>query len=49
MAVALAGGCRVTEIGDIGPGRGVRLVDAGGRRLALPRRTGHEHFRVGRA
>jgi thiamine-monophosphate kinase len=37
--------CRVTEIGEMTRGRGVRLLDAGGRPLAMPRR-GHEHFRA---
>ena len=40
-------GCRVTRIGTIVAGRPVvRLVDAGGRAIALPRR-GFDHFRHG--
>ncbi len=38
-------GCRVTRIGATGLGRGVDVVDADGRAIALPRRAGHEHFR----
>ena len=37
-------GCRVTHIGELVRSRGVRVVDARGRALALPRQTGHEHF-----
>ena len=38
-------GCRVTEIGEMVGGRGVRLIDADGRAFAT-RRAGHEHFRA---
>jgi thiamine-monophosphate kinase len=44
-------GCRATWIGEIVAGRGVRLVDAAGRRVAAPLRgrgtrpLGYEHFR----
>jgi thiamine-monophosphate kinase len=38
-------GCRVTEIGETVPGRGVRLVEADGSRLATAV-VGHEHFRA---
>jgi thiamine-monophosphate kinase len=38
-------GCRATRVGEVVAGRGVNVVDAAGRRLAVPRRAGHEHFR----
>jgi thiamine-monophosphate kinase len=37
-------GCSITCIGEIAGHRGVRLVDAAGRRVALPR-AGYDHFR----
>jgi len=38
-------GCAATRIGEVQAGHSVAVVDAGGRRLSLPRRAGHEHFR----
>lgn len=37
-------GCRLSHVGALVAGRGVRVVDRDGRPLALPRRGGHEHF-----
>ena len=37
--------CAATRIGHVQAGRGVTVVDAEGRRVPLPRRAGHEHFR----
>jgi thiamine-monophosphate kinase len=42
---ALDLGCAATRIGEVQAGRGVTVVDAEGRRLPMPRRAGHEHFR----
>jgi thiamine-monophosphate kinase len=38
-------GVTATRIGTVAAGRGIVLVDADGRPLAMPRRPGHEHFR----
>jgi len=38
-------GCPVTEIGVLVATRGVRMIDASGRVLPVPRHVGHEHFR----
>jgi thiamine-monophosphate kinase len=38
-------GCAVTCIGTVRTGHGVEVVDAAGRRIAVARRRGHEHFR----
>ncbi len=39
-------GCPITLVGEITAGRGVRLVDSGGRPLRLPA-AGFDHFRLG--
>jgi thiamine-monophosphate kinase len=45
LAVARrAFGCRITHVGELVRGRGVCVIDARGRTLALPHHTGHEHF-----
>jgi len=40
-------GCRVSHVGALVPGDGVRVVDRDGRVLRLPRRAGHQHFGAG--
>jgi len=40
-------GCRVSHVGELVPGDGVRVVDSDGRALSLPRRAGHQHFGSG--
>jgi thiamine-monophosphate kinase len=37
-------GCRLSHVGELVRGGGVRVVDARGRALALPARAGHGHF-----
>jgi thiamine-monophosphate kinase len=37
-------GCRITRVGELTRTRGLRLVDAGGRRVAMPGRLGYAHY-----
>jgi thiamine-monophosphate kinase len=37
-------GCRVSRIGELVEGRGVRVIDRHGHAVALPGRSGHQHF-----
>lgn len=43
-ATRAALGCRITAIGEIVRGRGVRVLDEHGRKLSRRGRPGHEHF-----